>query len=503
MAHFPVATAFPRLTGKPYASALGTGCSSKRNGAELVPKLRQAGYTSHNHHKRKDYYMKKCKMRVSAFAALFFLAGCLYGPVLWADWTAAGDFEFSPDGNGLTITRYKGNAAVVNIPPSIDGIPVTAIGEQAFNGCSSLTSITIPNSVTAIGNYVFYRCDSLTVITIPNSVTAIGNAAFAVCRSLTGITVDAGNSQYRDINGILFSKDGKTLMCYPASKTYTSYTIPDGVTAIGDGAFWDCRSLTSVTLPNSVTAIGRNAFRGCSSLTGITLPNSVTAIGAWAFSDCSSLTGITLPNSVTAIGDAAFSGCSSLTGITIPDGVTAIGVGAFSGCSSLTGITIPDGVTAIGNGAFWDCSSLTGITVDAGNSQYRDINGILFSKDGKTLMCYPASKTYTSYTIPDGVTAIGDGAFRGCRSLTGVTLPNSVTAIGRNAFWNCSSLTGITIPDGVTAIGERTFDGCSSLTDITIPDGVTAIGDRAFSGCSSLSAADREAIRRRFGGKVF
>jgi hypothetical protein len=240
--------------------------------------------------------MKKCRKRVSAFAALFFLACCLYGQ----DWTAAGDFYLSLDGNGLTITGYKGSAAVVNIPTSIDDIPVTAIGNEAFAYCSSLTGITIPNSVTAIGEGAFWGCSSL-----------------------IGITVDAGSRQYRDINGILFSKDGKTLVRYPEGKTYTSYTIPAGVTAIGYGAFEDC-----------------------SSLTGITIPNSVTAIGDWAFKDC----------------------------------------------SSLTGITIPAGVTAIGDWAFEDCSSLTGITVDAGNRQYRDINGILFSKDGKTLVRYPRVK---------------------------------------------------------------------------------------------------------------
>jgi hypothetical protein len=137
-------------------------------------------------------------------------------------------------------------------------------------------------------------------------------------------------------------------------------------------------------------------------------------------------------------------------------------------------------VTAIGDYAFWGCSSLTGITVDAGNRQYRDINGILFSKDGKTLVRYPEGKTSASYTIPDSVTAIGAGAFS-----------------------ECGSLTGITIPAGVTAIGDWAFRYCSSLTGITLPDKVEAIGYEAFRGCNSLSAADKEAIRRRFGDEVF
>jgi hypothetical protein len=169
--------------------------------------------------------MKKCGKRVSAFAALFFLACCLYGQ----NWTAARDFTFSREGNGLTITEYTGSAAVVNIPPSIDGIPVTAIGQRAFFYCR-LTSITIPAGVTAIGDLAFAGCSSLTSIIIPNSVTAIGDAAFRDCSSLTSII------------------------------------IPAGVTAIGDYAFYGCSSLSGITKPAGVTAIGDGAFEGCSSL---------------------------------------------------------------------------------------------------------------------------------------------------------------------------------------------------------------------------------------------
>jgi hypothetical protein len=138
--------------------------------------------------------MKKRGMRVQAFAALFFLACCLYGQ----DWTAPGDFTFSREGNGLTITRYKGKAAVVNIPPGIDGIPVTAIGNAAFFDCSSLTGITLPDSVTAIGVGAFAGCSSLTSITIPNSVTAIGVYAFDDCDSLSAADREAIRGRFGD-----------------------------------------------------------------------------------------------------------------------------------------------------------------------------------------------------------------------------------------------------------------------------------------------------------------
>ena len=179
---------------------------------------------------------------------------------------------------------------------------VTVIGGYAFYGCSSLASVTIPDSVTTIGSWAFYYCSRLTSVTIGDSVTTIGEWAFAICSSLTSVT------------------------------------IPDSVTTIGDGAFWDCDSLTSVTIPDSVTTIGEWAFKDCSSLTSVTIGDSVTTIGEWAFKDCSSLTSITIPDSVTTIGERAFDGCSSLTSITIPDSVTTIGVDAFWACTTLTSV---------------------------------------------------------------------------------------------------------------------------------------------------------------------
>ena len=162
--------------------------------------------------------------------------------------------------------------------------------------------------------------------------------------------------------------------------------IEDGVTSIGDAAFYDCNNLTSITIPDSVTSIGNAAFSFCSSLTSITIPDGVTSIGNSAFSNCNILTSITIPNSVTSIGAYAFSYCSSLTSITIPDSVTSIGDYAFRNCSSLTSITIPNSVTSIGNNTFRLCKSLTIIT------------------------------------IPDSVTSIGESAFDNCKNLKTISL---------------------------------------------------------------------------------
>ncbi len=188
---------------------------------------------------------------------------------------------------------------------------------------------------------------------------------------------------------------------------------------------------------------------------------------------------------VTAIGEAAFSFCSALTSVTIPSSVTTIGRYAFDECSSLTSVMIPAGVTSIGKDAFSGCSSLV-IAVDSGNSSYASQEGCLFNKGYTALLAAPS--VTGDYVIPEGVTSIGDAAFRGCTSLTSVTIPKSLTTIGRYSFSSCSSLASMVIPAGVTSIGDCAFFGCSSLPSVTIPDSVTSIGYGAFEECSSLTA---------------
>ena len=271
------------------------------------------------------------------------------------------DWEYTISGNEVTITGYSGAATDLVIPATIEGLPVTTIGD-----------------------YAFIWCDSLTSVTIGNGVTTIGDRAFSGCHSLTGIWVDANNSNYSsDDRGVLFNKDKTTLIQAPGAIS-GAYMIPDSVTAIGSDAFIWCDSLTSVTMGNSVTTIGDRAFSDCFSLTSVTMGNSVTTIGDFVFSNCDSLTSITIPDSVTTIGYGAFSDCSGLTSVTIGNGVTTIGDGMFYGCTSLTSVAIPDSVTSIGDRAFIWCDSLTSIT------------------------------------IPDSVTTIGYRAFSHCDSLTTV-----------------------------------------------------------------------------------
>ena len=395
------------------------------------------------------------------------------------------------------------------------------IAVNAFYDCSSLTSITIPDSVQSIGVWSFGNCTSLTSITIPDSVKSIGGSAFYGCSKLTSINVDSENTYYTSLDGVLFNKDKTTLVKYPEGKTETSYVIPDSVTSIGGSAFYNCSKLTSITIPDSVTSIGNYAFRYCSRLTSITIPDSVTSIGGSAFYNCSKLTSIAIPNSVTNIGNSAFYSCDDLTSIAIPNSVTSIGDWAFYGCSSLTSITIPDSVTSIGDYAFCYCSSLTSITIPDSVTSIGDHafqytayyknsenweNGVLYIdnrlimaestlsgkyaiKEGTKTIAERAfyyCENLTSITIPDSVTSIGIYAFESCTSLTSITIPDSVMSIGEGAFYSCDDLTSIAIPNSVTSIGSSAFNGCSSLTSITIPDSVTSIGSGAFYYCNAL-----------------
>ena len=343
--------------------------------------------------------------------------------------------------NCNAIIETASNTLISGCKNTVIPNSVTTIGNYAFDYCRSLTSITIPNSVTTIGNYAFNACNSLTSIVIPNSVTTIGSSAFSSCSGLTSISVAAGNTTYdsRDNCNAIIETTTNTLIA-----GCKNTIIPNSVTTIGDHAFHYCSSLTSIEIPGSVTTIGDYAFYDCISLTSIEIPNSVTYIGGSAFYNCRSLTSIEIPNSVTTIGKSAFGYCSSLTSITIPGSVTTIGYAAFCGCSSLTSVKIPNSVTTIGESAFKYCEGLTSIE------------------------------------IPNSVTTIGNTAFYECHRLANIEIPNSVTTIGELAFYFCSSITSVVIPNSVTTIGASAFSCCGSLTSVVIPNSVTTIGDNAF-----------------------
>ncbi|MDR1562102.1 MAG: leucine-rich repeat domain-containing protein [Dysgonamonadaceae bacterium] len=316
---------------------------------------------------------------------------------------------------------------------------------------------------------------SITTVLIGDGVTSIGNWAFYHCIELTSVTIP---------NSVTSIGDWAFISC----DGLTSVTIPNSVISIGEGAFEDCFKLTDITIPNGVTSIEDYTFNGCSSLASVTIPESVTSIGHDAFNSCSGLTSVTIPNSVTSIGDMAFYECSKLTSVTIGNSVTSIGNSAFYHCIELISITIPESVTSIGDGAFFRCSALTAIDVSENNTVYASENGVLFNKVKSALIQYPAGKQDVSYNIPSSVTSIREGAFSHCSGLTSVTIPNSVTIIEGYAFNSCSGLTSVTIPNSVTRIGGYAFSTCIGLTSVTIGNSVTSIGGYAFNDCTGLTS---------------
>ena len=409
----------------------------------------------------------------------------------------------------------------------------------------------IPNSVTSIGFCAFFYCSSLLSITIPNSVNFIGASAFqgtAWYNNKPDGLIYAGKVAYTykgemPVNTAITLENGTlgiSPYAFSGCSGLISVTIPNSVTSIGYNAFSDCTSLTSVTIPNSVTSIGNMAFHNCSGMTSVIISNSVTSIGSGAFSDCTSLTSVTIPNSVTSIGDTAFYNCSSLTSVTIPNSVNSIGASAFqgtawynnqpdglvyagkvayyykgkmpvntaitlergtlgiakyafSGCSGLTSVTIPNSVTSIGLSPFSGCSGLTSIVVEDGNTVYdsRDNSNAIIETSTNTLIAGCKNSK-----IPNSVTSIGDGAFSSCSGLTSVIIPSGVTSIGESAFSNCSRLTSIVVEDGNTVYDSR--DNCNAIIETStntlisgchntkIPNSVAHIGEYAFSSCSGL-----------------
>ncbi len=417
-------------------------------------------------------------------------------------------WSYSISGNEATITGISPKEGEMPpIPSELGGVPVTSIGDYAFDCCRGLTgTITIPNCVTNIGCAAFRNCIGLTgSLVIPGSVKRIGGGVSD--RDENGRWLNGGKcsigafSGCSGFNGTLTLEYGVQEICEGAFKGCSGFigalTIPDSVVRIlGDsdayggviGAFTGCSGFTGqLTLGAGVVDIGRCAFSGCSGFTGtLIIPDGVMNISG-AFGDCTGIIAVYLPATVESV-NGAFGGCVSLATISIADGSKV--VGGFSGCTGLTDVDIPDSVTNIALYAFRNCTQLANLNLPAslkviseGAFQGCRKLGKIEWPVGVTVGAYAfadCSSWQGVFTVPEGVTHIADGLFSGCSGLQQINLPNSVISIGSRTFSGCSSLTEMILPEGLTGISAGLFNECTHLSKVVIPQSVKTIGNQAF-----------------------
>lgn len=417
-------------------------------------------------------------------------------------------YENSVKTIGMAAFEYCSSLADIVLPEG-----VTTIARSAFWGCSSLSRIDLPEGVTTIGHSAFYGCEKLSSVKLPNSLTTIEGFAFSGCNGLTITIPDNVESMsmltFSDCTGLDITIPGRFLTkienpigsnCKDVRVTIAegttvieeyafqkrpgivSVTIPESVTSIGHAAFWQCSGLTDIIIPSSVTEIGDDAFSKCTNLTNVTLPDGLTFIGEGVFLDCSSLVDVTLPSTMTTLEYGAFENCTSLRSVTIPNSVNTVDA-PFYGCSSLSDIKVPDYLyeTSIFSGTgITDITVPEGTTVVGSFADCTKLASITFPEGIKALTDFSGCSSLRAIDIPDGVSVIGSALFRGCVNLTKVTIPNSVVSLEWFAFSDCSSLTRITIPNHIATISSGAFSGCSLLTNVTLGSGVASIEDIAF-----------------------
>ncbi len=315
----------------------------------------------------------------------------------------SGDYTYDLLEDGTAqITQYAGTGGNVEVPGTLDGVPVSAIGDYAFSWAEGIRSLTFPDGLERIGNWAFVNCTGLEEAVIPDSVKHIGDGAFTGCENLAGVTfgmglVSLGSNPFAATpklltlvaapdhpalavrDGALILMPESRLVSYPAGLKGTGFTVPEGISEIAEGAFYGAGWLKSIILPENLVLIGDNAFTNCAALTELDIPASVSSIGSGAFMGCERLAGIVIPGGVTRLGDEVFSSCSRLKDVTLPEGLTVIGGAAFAFCESLRSLQIPLAVASIGRDAFIGCEKLT-LTLARGSfaQGYADENGLKY-----------------------------------------------------------------------------------------------------------------------------
>ncbi len=447
------------------------------------------------------------------------------------------------DGKATITGCSKKALGAISIPAEIDGYPVVAIGDRAFDGVDGITSIRIPEGVARIGDSVFNNCKGLASVALPDTVTVIDNNAFAGCRGLTSIIIPSavtsiGSNVFtgcRNLQTITVDSDAGFdvyALCEGNAATLKSYvqwankyTVVDGkatltglstnvigdvvipgeidgypVVAIGDAAFKGCEWMTSVVIPGTVTNIGQEAFRACTRLASLSIGPNIAFVGDNAFDLCNRLHTLTMESERAAI-PTWLEGKIAKLHLVIPNGTTNIFNDVFGSCAELVSLTIPESVEGIGQGVFAACGNLRTLTIASQNFFDGE-----YDYDENSLSMILEGSSIRNVVVADTVKDIGSGAFSDCRDLTSITLGNGVTNIADRAFSNCWSLRSIVIPPSVMRIGDNAFESCrnirhltaawcpngleSQITTLTIPEGTEVIPPYAFDGCTGLVSVE-------------
>ena len=448
-------------------------------------------------------------------------------------------------GNSNNGSVFEGCTSLSSVTFLSDNT-LKSIDGNAFKGCSSLTEINIPDSVTYFGGSTFYGTglktleipagvtalnaslfanSALEEITIPATVEEVNSSAFENCTSLQTVTFEK-NSPVTTLPG------GTLGGLFKNCTALETVVLPDGLENLGEGAFLNCSSLANITLPDTLTSIAAKAFSGCSSLPAIDIPQSLTltAIGNEAFKDCTSLTTINIPGNVATVGNSAFEGCTGLQKVSFAVGVETLGDYAFSGDINITELEIPASLLSVGANPFLGVKEVTVSTLnDTFDLEETDVSKALYADGMRTLVSVLSAVDV--FNIPDGVTKIGSGAFRGS-DISVVFIPETVTeigdyafaeaaklrdvnftgadepaeqgtTIGQRAFYNCDSLLSINIPARFTGFGNYAFAESEKLATVKLPEGFTSLGTNTFQNCASLSSINMPESVKKIGNYVF
>ncbi len=424
-------------------AALALGLASCKNGKQ--PEQTDANSVQQN----------SCEMLGHTYSTSNTCDRCGYtipvteGLEIWAYFNNYGDSLYQVHSIG------EATATEIYIPAVYNGSKVVVIDTSAFDKCTSLTAVHIPDGVEYIKTGAFSSCTGLTTVNIPKSVVSVAEGAFDGC---TKLLQNEGGALYADKWVVDFDGSSTMLMLREgtegiADKAFekaavTGVKLSAGVKAIGKEAFAEAKSLKNFEIPASVEYVGTDAFKDCDAL--FQKEGNVRYVDKWAVGIYEGATTAVLRANTVGISNGGFSGAEKLAEVTLPESMLYLGSAAFKNCKALKRINIPSGITEIKNDTFAGCEALENIT------------------------------------IPENVTALDAGAFENCDALTDVTIPNSVTRMGYYVFNDCDALKSIKLSDNLTWIGQNSFYECDKLESVMIPEGVTYIGEMAFSKCSSL-----------------